>query len=110
VGRPLIGRKAPDEAGDTTLWAILPAGTGVSDLLKFQNFPSFLAGIAAARMFRCAAARKMRLTFKQAGILTAGRCALFAFRGRAERTSERCSAVNLRAANVTKTRMGGLQC
>src|ERR1700732_1626388 len=33
--------------------------------------------------FRCAATPKMRLAFKQAGILTAGRCAVFAFRGSA---------------------------
>jgi hypothetical protein len=40
---------------------------------------------------RCAAARKMRLTFKEACILMAAQCAQFAFCGSAERTSERSS-------------------
>jgi hypothetical protein len=55
------------------------------------------------RISRCAAARKMRLTVKRAGIVAAARCALFALRGEARnRFGSIQSGASFRATNVEK--------
>src|SRR6266852_591816 len=64
----------------------------------------------ASDFSRCAAAHKMRLAVKSPCILAAVRCALSAFRGRAEQNRidhVQCAVVSAQK-NIDETRMGGV--